>query len=80
MTDQDETTTLGAAPQRGGQVDPLVMRGIELSGDYFADCNLLVSVIEQDMRAKEEAAKIITEMCQCFGIHLPEETMRRLGA
>ena len=30
--------------------DPLDMRGIELTGDHFAECNLLLSIIDEDNR------------------------------
>jgi hypothetical protein len=67
------------ASELSGLVDPLVVRGIKLSGDYFADCNLLLGIIEQDNEYMAEAAKTITELCNCFGIPLPEDTLKRLG-
>ena len=61
------------------KLDPLIMRGIKLSGDYFIDCNLLVDIILEDMKTKAEAVKIIKETCQSFGIPLPNETIKRLS-
>lgn len=42
--------------------DPLTIRGIELCGEYFTDCNLLVDIIAQDMKAYEELERERNEL------------------
>lgn len=58
MTNQNEATKHKAVQECGGPVDPLVMRGIKLSGDCFADCNLLVDAIVRDTNALKAIAAI----------------------
>lgn len=46
--------------------DPLTARGIKLTGDYFADCNLLADIIAKDMKAYKQLEQERNELAAHF--------------